>query len=151
VIPCVSGCFLAGTPILLESGETIPVESAVPGQRFRSFAPAPAVSTLGTVHRHVAPLALELWAGGRVVRCTPSHPFYTGDGFTPAGELLPGDTVRLGGELAPAVVERISYLAGSFPVWNLHMKDGPPTFFANGFAVHNKIGGDGGFGDGDPG
>ncbi|MEI6211194.1 MAG: polymorphic toxin-type HINT domain-containing protein, partial [bacterium] len=141
------GCFLPDTPILRGDGTTVSIASIQPGERVLAFDPQ-GVMTTATVQNvitHEVEEIVELAAGSAQVRVTPEHPFYVGEGrFRTVEALRPGDRVFLcdGQGLHPETITRIERRQQNTRVYNLQT-DQPHTFFANGFAVHNKGGGGG--------
>lgn len=140
------GCFPAGTRIATPSGD-------VAIEKLHSGSPILAVTDDGrVVASSVRELVvrevgeyLVIATGSRSVRATPDHPFSVGGGvFRPAGEMAVGD--RIGflerGRIVEQRVTRIDRVVAPTRVYNLKA-DEPHTFFADGFAVHNKGGGGG--------
>ena len=78
-------------------------------------------------------------AGGYEVNATAEHPFLTPNGYKIASSLAAGDTVFLyqNGALSEKEITSVSRAIAKTTVYNLQV-DGDHTFFANGFAVHNK-------------
>jgi hypothetical protein len=82
------------------------------------------------------------------INVTPRHPFYAGadvtdkaaqPGFREIGAFKVGDAIfleSLSGLFRDSVTD-IQRIEERVPVYNLHLRNGPPTYFANGFAVHN--------------
>lgn len=68
---------------------------------------------------------------------TPSHPFYSRRGWLPAGELVVGDELLT--QTGWVTVDSLTRKANSAPVYNIEV-DGPHTFYAAGYLVHNKAG-----------
>ena len=139
------GCFLPDTPILRADGTTAPIAGIQPGERVLAF-DGNGVMTTATVQtvitRDVAEI-VELTAGGVLVRVTPEHPFYVGGGqFRTVAALHPGDRVFLCDwqRMRAETITRIDRRQQTARVYNLRT-DQPHTYFAGGFAVHNKGGG----------
>jgi hypothetical protein len=62
-------------------------------------------------------------------------------GFVRTKDLDVGETIYIkgeNGELSPVKIESIKKTFGDFKVYNLTVKEGNPTYFADDFAVHNK-------------
>lgn len=79
-------------------------------------------------------------AGGSKASVTSEHPFYVGgNSFKKARELRPGEVVYLleAGELRPHAITAVTRADSPVKVYNLGVFE-PHTFFAAGFAVHNK-------------
>ena len=142
------GCFPAGTPILRADGSEVPIQTVQPGERLLAFDATGGIVTalVQTVLTHDVTEIAELTAGSSMVRVTPEHPFYVGAGvFRTITDLHPGDRVFLSGPmgLRAESITRIERLRQPSRVYNLRT-DPPHTYFAGGFAVHNKGGGGGG-------
>lgn len=137
------GCFPAGTPVLTPRG-AVPVETLKPGDRVLAVEGRD-ISASEVLRVHAAENSLlRLDTGAGSVTTTSEHPFLTRSGFSPAGELEPGEELAFydGGALSwtPLLA---AVAAGAGPVYNLGTS-APHTFVAGGFVVHNK----GGFGGG---
>lgn len=142
------GCFAANTPVLLADGSEVPIQSIQPGERLLAFDSAGVITTatVRVVLVHDGCEVDELTAGDSSLRATPGHPFSVGSGvFRTVAELHPGDRIfRLGPMgLRAESITRIDRLPQPARVYNL-CTDPPHTYFAGGFAVHNKGGGGGG-------
>ena len=84
----------------------------------------------------------EIGTAYSTVNATSEHPFYSINGsFTAIKDLKVGDIVYIlaNGELKPETISYKRLIDRNVNVINLHV-NGPNTFFANGFAVHNKGG-----------
>lgn len=152
------GCFAPGTLVATPAGPR-PIESLQLGDRV--LAPqsdgrlVPAQVT-GTYLNFTPLLVLHTDAGD--LRTTEEHPL-----LAASGEFLPASALGIGTRLAradgnPAAIRSVTRHAESGPVYTLQV-DGPHTFVADGFVVHNKGGGGGrssyrsggrGGGDADP-
>ncbi|RLP05885.1 polymorphic toxin-type HINT domain-containing protein [Propionibacterium australiense] len=92
------GCFPAGTAVFMADGTSKPIEQVTEGDQVASVDPDTGQRTAATVtgtftHQSVATLRLATDSGEVIT--TAAHPFYVeGKGFTPAGELVPGDVLR---------------------------------------------------------
>jgi predicted lipid-binding transport protein (Tim44 family)/ribosomal protein L31 len=137
------GCFLSGTMISTQGGE-VAIEELAQGESVHSFSENGAVS-LSKVNGKYAVIRdsyYEISAGGRKVSATDGHPFYTDRGYKTSEELRAGDILYSleGGSLSKAQVESVNLIVSPILAYNLEV-DGDHTFFAEGFAVHNKGGG----------
>ncbi len=136
------GCFLEGTEIALENG-TAPIETLTVGQDVLAFADGQVVqSTVSEIFQVQRDYYYDIVTAHGSVNVTAEHPFYVGnDRFVEAQELKAGDAiyVRDGDSFAPAAILSISRVNVPVTAYNLRV-DGEHTFFANGFAVHNKGG-----------
>lgn len=139
------GCFLPNTPVLRADRTEMPIERGRPGDMLLAFTsdgqPTPARVRCVLTHEvdEYAIVATET----RVLRVTPEHPFYVGQGtFRTLESLVPGDRVYAfdGIRLRPQKIVRIERVRARTRVYNLQT-DAPHTFFADGIAVHNKGGG----------
>ena len=88
------GCFPAGTRVLMADGTARPIEDVEVGDRVASADPdtgRPVTATF--THRDVDTIRVSTDRGELVA--TAAHPLYAqGRGFTPAGDLRPGDVLR---------------------------------------------------------
>lgn len=143
------GCFLPHTPVLMSDGSTRAIGEIKPGDHVLAFSPDDRV--VDTEVKKIFTLdAYEYWniatdAGN--VEVTSEHPFYVGRGeFRTAESLRIGDAifVRDGPGISMQKVVSIRRIFRAAKVVNLQT-DEPHTFFAAGFAVHNKGGGGGCF------
>jgi hypothetical protein len=143
-------CFLPGTMITLEDGSAAPIESLEVGDRVQSFDADGRVSSVAVERllRLSAPSYLVVTTEDGVVRATESHPFldpkggsntkYTG--FRTLGSFTVGERLRHRDEdeWRDSRILSIEEVADPVTVYNLHLSGEPHTFFADGFAVHNK-------------
>ncbi len=144
------GCFPGEVRVLRADGRPLPIADVRPGEALLAFTDSGRITVARVRSRSSREVAesLRLILPDRTLRLTPDHPVCTAPGFfRAAGDLRPGETVLLldGGALVPVPVERVEVLRESLLVHNLSV-DAPHTFFAEGFAVHNKGGGGGGGG-----
>jgi hypothetical protein len=142
-------CFLAGTPILLPDGKTMPIEQIEVGMEV--MAPVYDEATgedsmtacaVEAVWENTAAQWLEVRFAHGELLVTPRHRFYTGAGtFRQIGELEIGETVRTVKDGAFYDCEILDKTAhggeiGDVKVYNLSVKNAR-TYFANSVAVHN--------------
>ena len=136
------GCFPIGTMIRTPSGQ-VPIESLSAGDTVRTFDPAgkfinARVEKLFVTHDHVVLVTTDRG----VLQTTIEHPIGLSDGtFLEAGKLQPGDKILMwnDGALSPATVLRTSTQKREELVYTLSV-NGPHTFLAADFVVHNKGG-----------
>ena len=84
----VDECFVAGTPVLMANGTELPIDALRPGDMVQSaFSPCE-VSQLQVSWTHQL-RRLKL-SNGKRIYCTPSHPFFTSNGWVKAGYLEVG-------------------------------------------------------------
>jgi len=138
------GCFLPDTPILRADGASAPLSDVRVGDELLAFTPDGAV-TRAQVHRllaHEVDEYVVVRTERAVLRVTAEHPFYVGQGtFKTLEALTVGGTVFAhdGHGLSPQRILGLERVQGRVQVFNLQT-DAPNTFFAHGFAVHNKGG-----------
>jgi hypothetical protein len=136
-------CFLAETLITLANGEKRRIDAMRAGDWVRSFDENgnPTVSKVGEVVSLPASSYLTVRTTHGTVRTTAGHPFYAGPvlGFLKIGLFQPGDSLyrELGRGLSSSRVTSMKDYRDQVTVYNLHITQGPPTDFANGFAGHN--------------
>lgn len=139
------GCFLPDTPILRADRTAAAIADLRSGDRLLAFEADGTVTTAAVqeVLTHQADDYVEVVAERALLRVTPEHPFFVGEGtFKTVSALRTGDIVYAfdGDGLSPQRILSMRTVAGAVTVYNLHT-DRPNTFFANGIAVHNKGGG----------
>jgi len=139
------GCFLPDTRIRREDGTELPISRVRPGDRLLAFTGDGTVvpATVRNVLTHTVEEYLLVRTGQMLLRVTPEHPFYVGNGtFRTLEALRPGDTIHAydGAGWSEQRITSIESLRTPTTVYNLQT-DAPHTFFANGIAVHNKGGG----------
>src|SRR5439155_27337325 len=123
-----------------------------PGVCLLSFTPEGTVgqSVVRSVLTHEVDEYIVVTTDRVVLRVTPEHPFYVGNGtFRTLESLKVGDRIFAfdGQGLSAQAVLQLDCIHAHARVCNLQT-DKPHTFFANGIAVHNKGGGGGGGGHG---
>ena len=141
------GCFPRGTPVLTPRGE-VPIEQVLPGDAVIGVDEIgqQVLSMVRSTHATRSPLLIIRTAQGDLTT-TAEHPIaLASGGFLPAGQLVPGVAIlaRRDGYSIPAYVAGIEMLSLDALVYNLTV-DGPHTYIAGGFVVHNKGGGGGGY------
>jgi hypothetical protein len=124
----VSRCFLAGTPILLPDGSSVPIESIRPGDRVASFmggfdfngaaalkapiVPGHVVRLLGSITTSVIAIHYEIDGAPYTIYATPLHVMLTGSGrwMQARDALMAGERfVAINGQLVAASYEMIQY------------------------------------------
>ncbi len=137
------GCFLPGTMIDTPRGQ-VPIEAIITGTVVDSFADdALATSRVKKIYQVTRDYYYVIKTDANEVRATAEHPFYVGGGaFKEVRFLKEGETVYVGeeGSLQPAQIVSIERIDSPTIAYNLSV-DTARTFFADGFAVHNKSGG----------
>ena len=146
------GCFLPDTPVLLADGSSRAISTLRSGDVVLAFkmdgSTIPA--TVRNIVTHEVDEYWEVSTAARQVRVTAEHPFYVGAGtFKTIAALHVGDIIYVydGQGLNPQPIVGMKRVAAKVQVYNLQI-DFPNTYFADGFAVHNKGGGGGGGGHG---
>jgi len=138
-------CFVGDTRVLMADGTSRPIEHVAPGDRVTGWdeetgdlrtCPVLAVRKLQVAEY----LRMQL-EDGVVLRATAGHPVRVGDGWVPAGLLVPGDVLLRLDSALPTLqactlmsVERVELTQTVYDlsVGRCH------TFFAEGVLVHNK-------------
>jgi len=134
------GCFLPGTLVQTPEGGML-IENIKAGDRIYSFSENGEVSVSNVLAKYAAgrDAYYMIRAGENEVNATAEHPFLTQNGYKEASSLAAGDVVFIyrNGALSEKTVTSVSRVNAPAAVYNLQV-DGSHTFFANGFAVHNK-------------
>lgn len=134
-------CFLPGTLVQTPHGR-MPIEEIKIGDAVYSFSENGTVSVSEVTAKYVAERDSYyiIAAGEYEVNATAEHPFHTPNGYKEASSLAAGDAVFIyqNGSLSEKTITLVLRVNASVTVYNLQV-DGEHTFFANGFAVHNKI------------
>ncbi len=149
-----SGCFPAGTQVLMTNRTTKSIETLVPGDSVLAHDGSKQVVT--SVLARIKPLPKLVYAlsfsDGNTLTLTDSHPIATDQGWkslSPRATKLenPGLTVtalQIGDNIhavdGPCTLECIKPVE-IVPIYNISVGD-PHTFYADGILVHNKVGAD---------
>ncbi|MCK4496997.1 MAG: PKD domain-containing protein [Candidatus Aenigmarchaeota archaeon] len=137
------GCFLPGTEIKLADGSIKNIENIEIGDEVLSFANDGVVEGIvAEVYPSENDHYYILKTGDHEVGVTKHHEFYVGNGeFKAVRDLSVGDEIYIlvDGELVPEKIVYKELVKESVLVYNMKV-EGTPTYFANGFAVHNKVG-----------
>jgi len=150
MVTAITSCFIGETKIAKPDGSSIAIEDLRTGDEVQSFDENGnlTVSVVEAILVHDVDGYLQVAAGGVQVGTTANHPFFAGvnsktdwkiANFKPVGNFVPGESIyRLEQpRLTAHAIEKITPVEQKVKVYNLHLKQGPATFFANGFAVHN--------------
>jgi RHS repeat-associated protein len=137
-----TGCFPAGTPVLLADGSKKPIERIRVGDRVRTAdehsGDAGSGKVVRTFRREHDTLLTIRTEDGKEIQATPEHPFYVeGRGFVTARRLARSDLLTDSeGRVSPVV--SITERKGRFAVYNLEV-EGTHTYYAGeaGWWVHN--------------
>ena len=135
------GCFLPGT-IVNGSGGGKKIEDVRVGDRVDSFADnALTESAVSQIYKVTRDYYYSLAAGDYQVKVTAEHPFFVGNNkFKEVKDLKAGDDVYVieNGSLKKKTVTSNTRINEPTDAYNLSV-DNTNTFFANDFAVHNKV------------
>ena len=139
-------CFLPGTKVETAEGSKN-IETMSVGDRVKSFDGDDKVvnASVSKVMKFSRDYYYELEAGDYSVKVTAEHPFYRGNGkFSEVKDLQIGDIVFIlkNQKLVEKTITKKTRIDEKTDVYNMTV-DNTHTYFANDFAVHNKIGGDG--------
>ncbi len=139
-------CFLPGTKVETVEGSKN-IETMSVGDRVKSFDGDDKVvnASVSDVMKFSRDYYYELEAGDYSVKVTAEHPFYRGNGqFSEVKDLQIGDVVYIlkNQKLEEKTITKKTRIDEKTDVYNMTV-DNTHTYFANDFAVHNKIGGDG--------
>lgn len=127
--------FLAGTPITMANGSTVPIEQLNIGDRVQSYNPATSQWGIGTVEHIYTHPAEAYYTLNDQLRVTAKHPIWTQRGWVTVADLQIGEGLltRLGS--IPLVSKILTH--DNVTVYNLEVS-GDHTYTAGGFVVHNK-------------
>lgn len=129
------GCVAAGTLVLGETGP-VAIETVRVGDRIRGFDPDAGKQVWVTVKAVWPARAGETLVLGDTLRVTGNHPLYANGAWKDAAAVKPTDTLlTTEGKKIPAGEPK--RVVRPVDVFDLTV-DGPHTFFAGGFLVHNK-------------
>ena len=136
----VPGCFLPGTIVNSSDGGK-KIEDVQVGDKVDSFADNLITkSKVSKIYKVTRDYYYSLVAGDYQVKVTAEHPFFVGNNkFKEVKDLKAGDDVYVmeGKSLAKKTVTSNTRINEKTDAYNLSV-DNTQTFFANGFAVHNK-------------
>lgn len=140
-VPCLPPshpwCFPGGTLIRIALGE-VPIEQIRLGESVLTHAGRWG-QVFDVVSRHHEGRIVEVHAGGLCVAATPNHEFMSEGGqWVPAGDLMPGDRIRVVTDAGAscAEVSRVVDRDFSGMVYNLNVPE-DHSYVAGGFVVHN--------------
>lgn len=138
--PDPGSCFLPGTKIKTDNGDNF-VEKVKVGNIVVSFDNGDIVeSKVSQIFERERDFYFALKAGEYEVKASAEHPFLMWDKtYKQIQYLIPGDKVVVidGNKLSTRVIVFNTRVNEKVKVYNM-MVDNTHTFFANGFAVHNK-------------
>jgi len=151
-----SSCFVAGTTITMANGTFKNIEDIVAGDQVLSYDTVKNETYVSTVRHTVkgntAKVATVTLANGTTVRCTPSHPIYTTDGWKSVNPSHK-DVVKEFASEKLNVGDTVVTDSGSFAVISITVADEEAevytfsvtsngnvnnrNYFANGVVAHN--------------
>jgi len=139
------GCFLPESLILRSNGTETPISAVRRGDELLAFSHEgrPVRTKVKDVIRHRVGEYILLRTDRQTLKVTSEHPFYVGRGtFKTIESLKVGDVIFAwdGQSLSEQRILALERVCQRVQVFNL-LTDHPNTFFAGGFAVHNKGGG----------
>lgn len=142
--PAPTACFLPGTEVRMSSGGVKKIEDIKVGDKVKSFSDKGGdevvESTVSQIFERTRDFYYSLVAEGYKVKASAEHPFYVGNGeYKTISELKRGDIVYIlkNNSLVKKIVSSNTRVDESTPVYNMSV-DKTNTYFAGGFAVHNK-------------
>ncbi|CAF3295407.1 unnamed protein product [Rotaria socialis] len=139
------GCFLRDTFILLSDGTRKNISDVQVGDSLLAFTTFGEIVTtsIQEVFVHDVDEYIKLSAGDSLLCVTREHPFFVGnDSFCSLEKLHINDCIYslVDGRLqSMSIMSMVTIVAPTTRVYNLRTAE-PHTYFANGFAVHNKFG-----------
>ena len=136
--PAGGSCFLAGTPILLANGKTLPIERIKIGDLVLAFDEATKSLKKDKVKKFFVHQTNQyLIINGRL-KVTTNHPTYSKGKWIEIGKLKVGDELRdAQGKALP--ITSIQRIKEKVTVYNLEVNP-YHTYIADGIVVHNKGG-----------
>lgn len=131
-----SGCFLAGTSILLSDGSQRPIEEIEVGDEVMAFDEASAEFKPGRVlETFVKEKSHYLLING-LLKVTENHPVYSAGQWRAIGSLKVGDEIlSISGQAV--AINSIEAIQEEVSVYNFHVEKFH-SYIAEGFVVHNK-------------
>jgi hypothetical protein len=134
-------CFLAGTKISMANGSSNKIEDIKIGDRVLSFYNENKLTSasVSKLFSRLADYYYRLKTENHEVNVTGKHPFYTGEGFKKIKEFSIGDKIYIleNRKLVPEKIVHKELIKKQVKIYNLKV-EASQTYFANGFAVHNK-------------
>jgi hypothetical protein len=132
-------CFVAGTPVLMADGSTLPIQDIEVGDAVATFAvggdliPGRVVALI----RGTSAEVLEIELDEQTIRCTAPHRFLTQRGWVEAGDLILTDKLlSANGAESKRIISLTPCLHDEL-VYNLTMSP-HPHYVAAGVRVHNE-------------
>ena len=135
------GCFLAGTKISMANSSSKKVEDIEIGDRVLSFYSKNKLTSasVSKLFSRLADHYYLLKTENHEVNVTGEHPFYIGEEFKRIKEFSIGDKIYVleNGKLVPEKIVHKELIKKQVKIYNFRVEESQ-TYFANGFAVHNK-------------
>ena len=145
-------CFVADTMVTMGDGSKKAIQALKEGDVVKSFDEKGnfTTSVIEKVIEKKASRLINLVTRDSKITGTGEHPFFTGSddrqnkkypGFRNLKNFKKADSLKIQGltGLDTAWVSAVEKISGKKQnIYNIHLGKGPATFFANGFAVHNK-------------
>jgi hypothetical protein len=143
------GCFRADTKITMLGDDELPISEVKVGDWATGYDEEENLVAGPVFHtfRRIVKEQVVITTDEGETFTSPEHPFYIGNGeYILAGLLIAGDTLifKKGCRLEPRIVLSVKKNFGEFEVFNIEVGN-VHTYFANGFAVHNKKSAQGGY------
>jgi len=126
-----TACFVKGTLVSTPYGD-VPIELLKVGDII--LANDLSLTRVKSIFSRTVPSVICL---NEKVTASPKHPFLTNNGFVELGQLSEGGHVLSGLKLAKEKIRSLRTIHRKTTVYNLSVEE-PNTYFANGYAVHNK-------------
>ena len=135
------GCFLAGTKISMANSSSKKVEDIEIGDRVLSFYSKNKLTSasVSKLFSRLADHYYLLKTENHEINVTEEHPFYIGEEFKRIKEFSIGDKIYVleSGKLVPEKIVHKELIKKQVKIYNFRVEESQ-TYFANGFAVHNK-------------
>ena len=129
-------CFLSGTPVLLASGKTLPIEALKVGDEIFAFDEKTKSLKRDKVKEFFTHDAEDYLIVNGTLKVTGNHPVYSEGKWTEIGKLKVGDKL-LDSKGGPLPITSIQKIHEKVKVYNLEVNP-YHTYIAGGVVVHNK-------------
>ncbi|MDP3143568.1 MAG: polymorphic toxin-type HINT domain-containing protein, partial [Candidatus Omnitrophota bacterium] len=128
-------CFLAGTPILMADGKTLPIEQIKVGDKITSYDEAGKKFVKDKVKKVLRHTAEEYLIINGHLKVTPNHSFYSEGKWQHIGLLKVGDNLFTS-EGKIEKIREIKKIKAKIEVYNFEVNP-YKTYIAGGYVVHN--------------
>ncbi len=143
---CTSGCFIAGTKVILSDGSEMNIEEIEPGQMVKTFDTEENIVSegfVGDIVKLEQDVLIKITLDNdHVITTTPEHPFYPSNredaGFWTVAEEIAKDDKLLKLDGSSISVINVEVIEESATVYNLLAVSDFNNFFVDGILVHNK-------------